>query len=68
MKHYRISIDVDVEARDREHAKRRAGCLYSDLEQRPWIVEVLPNGIEERTPIASQPPLPPTSNWRRDHN
>jgi hypothetical protein len=50
MNHYRISIDVDIEARDRHHAERRAGCLYSDLELRPWIVEVLPNGIVKRIP------------------
>jgi hypothetical protein len=68
MKHYRVSIDVDIEARNREQAEKRARCLYSDLEQRPWIVEVLPNGIEERIPIAPQPPLPPTSNRRRDHD
>ena len=68
MKHYRISIDVDIEARDRDGAERRTGCLYSDLEQRPWIVEVLPNGIEERIPIAAQIPLPPTSNRRRNHD
>jgi hypothetical protein len=54
MKHYRISIDVDIEARSREQAESRAHRLYSDLEQRPWIVEVLPNGIEERIPIASK--------------
>ena len=53
MKHYRIRIDIDIEATNREQAERRATCLYSDLEQRPWIVEVLPNGIEERIPIAS---------------
>jgi hypothetical protein len=53
MKHYRIRIDIDLEARGRVQAERRAGCLYSDLEQRPWVVEVLPNGIEERIPIAS---------------
>jgi hypothetical protein len=66
MKHYRISIDVDIEARDREHAERRARCLYSDLAQRPWIVQVLPNGIEERIPIASPPPLPSPSCRSRD--
>lgn len=54
MKHYRISIDVDIKARNREEAESRAGCLYSDLEQRSWIVEVLPNGIEERIPITGR--------------
>ena len=53
MKHYRIRIDIDLEAKSREQAERRAACLYSDLEQRPWIVEVSANGIEERIPIAS---------------
>jgi hypothetical protein len=51
MKHFRISIDVDIKARDRAEAERRAGLLYSDVDQRPWIVEVLPNGINERIPI-----------------
>ncbi len=51
MKNYRISIDVDIEARDCEQAERRASCLYSDLEQHTWIVEVLPNGIVERAPL-----------------
>jgi hypothetical protein len=53
VKHYRIRIDIDIEAGSRERAERRAACLYSDLERRPWIVEVLPNGIEERIPIRS---------------
>ena len=53
MKHYRISIDVDIEARSYEHAARRASCLYSDL-KRSWIVEVLPNGIQERVVIQQQ--------------
>ena len=53
MKHYRIRIDIALEARSRDQAERRAAQLYSDLEQRPWIVEVLPNGIEERIPMAS---------------
>jgi len=53
MKHYRISIDVDISAKDRQQAKRRADLLYSGIEcgQRPWIVEVLPNGIQERIPL-----------------
>ena len=51
MKHYRIRIEVDIKARHREQAESRARCLYGDLEQRPWIVEVLPDGIEERLPL-----------------
>jgi hypothetical protein len=52
MKHYRISIDVDIEARGEEHARQRANLIYSDIERtRPWVVEVLPNGMEERFPI-----------------
>lgn len=53
MKPFRIRIEVDITARNREQARRRAGLLYSDLEdgRRPWVVEVLPNGIEERLPI-----------------
>jgi hypothetical protein len=53
MKHYRISIDVDIRAKGREQAERRADLLYSDIgySQRPWLVEVLPNGIQERIPL-----------------
>jgi hypothetical protein len=51
MKHFRISIDIEIEAKDREHADLRARCFYSDVGQRPWIVDVLPNGIEERITI-----------------
>ena len=53
MKHYRISIDVDIEARDKQEARRRANLIYSGIEQarRPWIVEVLPNGMQERIPL-----------------
>lgn len=51
MRHYRISIDVDIVARDRKQAERRANMLYSDLAQRRWVREVLPNGIEERQPL-----------------
>jgi hypothetical protein len=52
MKHYRVSIDVDIKARDEEQARSRANLIYSDIEgARPWIVEILPNGIEERIPL-----------------
>ena len=53
MKPYRIRIEVDIIARDREEAERRAGLLYSDLEygRRPWVAAILPDGIEERRPI-----------------
>ena len=53
MKHYRISIDVDIKARDEEHARQRACLIYSDIEyaRRPWIIEVLPNGMQERIPM-----------------
>ncbi len=68
MRHYRISIDVDIKARNCKEAERRANLLYSDLEQHSWIVEVLPNGIQERIPIASRSPLPSTSNRSRDHD
>jgi predicted glycosyltransferase len=52
MKHYRISIDVDIKARDEEQARRRANLIYSDIEgARPWIVEILPIGMEERIPL-----------------
>jgi hypothetical protein len=56
MKHYRISIDVDIEARDEEHARQRAALIYSDIEQaRPWVVEVLPHGMQERIPLDRPP-------------
>jgi hypothetical protein len=50
MKPFRIRIEVDIKARDREQAESRASLLYSDLEyaKRPWVLEVLANGIEER--------------------
>ena len=52
MKHFRISIDVDIQARSEEHAQQRASLLYSDIDGgRPWVVEVLPNGMQERIPI-----------------
>ena len=50
MRQFRIRIEVDITAHDREHAERRAGLLYSDLEHRPWVRAVLPDGIEERQP------------------
>ena len=53
MKHYRISIDIDIRARSRDQAEGRARCLYSDLEKRPWIVEVLPNESEGHELLAS---------------
>lgn len=53
MKHYRISIEIDITAKDEQQAEHRALLLYSDLEQRPWIVEVLPNGMLERRTILS---------------
>lgn len=54
MRYYRISIEVDITARDNEHAERRARLLYSDLERRPWVRDVLPDGIEERQPLNSR--------------
>jgi hypothetical protein len=50
MKPFRIRIEMDISARDREQAERRAGVLYSDLEhcRRPWVLAVLLDGIEER--------------------
>ncbi len=53
MKHFRIIIEIDITAADRGQAERRANLLYADLESqnRPWLKEVLPNGIEERHPI-----------------
>lgn len=59
MKHFRISIEIDITAADRGQAERRANLIYSDLENqsRPWLKEILPNGIEERQPINHRRPL-----------
>jgi hypothetical protein len=52
MKHYRVSIDVDIKARHRAEAESRAQLLYGDMDRcRPWIIEILPNGIQERLPL-----------------
>lgn len=48
MNPYRICIEVDITARNSGHADQRARLLYSDLGQRPWVLAVLPDGIEER--------------------
>lgn len=53
MRYFRVNIEVDIKAHDREVAERRAQLLYSDLGRHPWIVEVLPNGIEERIPLTA---------------
>lgn len=54
MRCYRVSIEVDINGRDNNHAERRASLLYSDLEKRPWVRDVLPDGIEERQPLNSR--------------
>lgn len=50
MKHYRISVDIDITAKDEQQAERRSLLLFADIEQRPWVREILPNGMEERRP------------------
>ena len=55
-KPYRLRIEVDITAGDFEQAERRAALLYSDLEQRPWVRAVLPDGIEERQPLRPNRP------------
>jgi hypothetical protein len=52
MKHYRISIEIDITATDAQQAERRSFLLFDDLEKRPWVREVLPNGMHERRPIS----------------
>lgn len=44
MKPFRVRIEVDITARDREEAERQAALLYSDLEHErlPWVKAVLP--------------------------
>ncbi|MEW4569513.1 hypothetical protein AB1L88_16735 [Tautonia sp. JC769] len=50
MKTYRITIDIDIRARDRGQAGRRANLIVGDIEagRREWIVEILPDGTQER--------------------
>lgn len=49
-KPYRVRFEVDIVARDLDEALRRSLLVYSDIEaaRRPWVKEVLPDGIEER--------------------
>lgn len=54
MKHYRLRVEIDIVAEDREHAETHSRILYSLLQQRSWIREVLPDGIEERLPLNPQ--------------
>jgi hypothetical protein len=54
MKYYRLRVEIDLVAEDREHAETLSRILYSLLQQRSWIKEVLPNGIEERIPLNPQ--------------
>ncbi len=58
MKHFRINIEIDITATDRGQAERRANLLYADLESqnRIWLKEILPNGIEERHPLNNRRP------------
>lgn len=58
-KHFRVSIEIDITAADRGQAERRANLLYADLESqnRLWLKEILPNGIEERHPLNNRRPL-----------
>lgn len=58
MKHYRIRIEVDISARDREHAERRLSLLCSDTERRSWVTAALPDGIEERIAINPRKDIP----------
>lgn len=51
MKHFHISVDIDITAQNLQQAERRASLLFADLEQRPWVNEVLPNGIQARRPL-----------------
>lgn len=51
MKHYRISIEIDITAKDAQQAERRSFLLFDDLQKRPWVREVLPNGMHERRPL-----------------
>ncbi|MCZ2341347.1 MAG: hypothetical protein LC104_06065 [Bacteroidales bacterium] len=58
MKPYRIRIEVDIKATDREHAEKRMNLLCDDLEDRPWVVAVLPDGLEERIPVQRRKETP----------
>jgi len=57
MRYFRVSIDVDIKAMDLEQARSRLSLLVSDIAsaRRPWVVEILPDGIEERLPIKRRP-------------
>jgi len=57
-KPYRIRIEVDITAADREQAERRMSLVCSDIEKRPWVVAVLPDGIEERIPVPKRKESP----------
>lgn len=50
LKPYRVRVEVDIVARDAEQARQRAQLIYSDITAagRPWVKDVLPDGIEER--------------------
>jgi site-specific recombinase len=54
MKHYRLQVEIDIVAEDREHAETLSRILSSLLRQRNWIREVVPGGIEERTTTGPQ--------------
>lgn len=58
MKHYRLRVEIDIVAEDREHAEALSRILTSLLRQRSWIREVVPDGFEERTTVAPQNETP----------
>ena len=51
LRHFRLSIDVDVLAPDRPAAEDLVTAICGLLDGRWWITEVLPNSIEERIPL-----------------
>jgi hypothetical protein len=58
MKHFRISIEIDITARNREHAERRLSLLCSDIERHSWVTAALLDGIEERIAINPRKDIP----------
>lgn len=52
MKHFRVSVDFDIEAASRDEASAWCQFLCSFVERNlRQVIEALPNGIEERIPL-----------------
>ncbi|WP_437186763.1 hypothetical protein SH668x_000118 [Planctomicrobium sp. SH668] len=59
MKHYRLNIEVDILARDQDHALRRMLLLCSDLHRyRTWVKDTRPDTLNERNPLEPRKETP----------